>query len=120
LRGPTPPLPRPPLGSPEDLRHGIINAKPAGAVQLAPFEPTDRLRRIMAHDVENNVPFLAVGLLYVVAGAGGPGPLYAYAAFKAAHHAVYLAGAAHEFRAAAFQAHSFAFAVVVARVLAVL
>ena len=52
--------------SPEDVNKGWANPNPKGKRQLEKYEPTDRLRRMMHHDIENNVGFFAVGLLYVL------------------------------------------------------
>ena len=85
--------------NPDDLLQGPCNPSPSPD-QLKPYEPAEKQRRIMGHDLENNVPFLAVGLIYALLDAGDPSVLYAYTASKLVHHAVYWAGLRHEVRAA--------------------
>ena len=82
----------------EDLLQGPANPKPHPH-QLDPYEPTERQRRLMAHHLENHVPFFAVGLVYVVVGAGDATPLYVYTASKCLHHLVYWTKQRHEVRA---------------------
>ena len=94
----------------EDLLRGPCNPHPKPDVQMQPFEPTERQRRIMNHDLENNVPFFMVGWLYVIAyhhntdvGADGQWnhalPLYMYTVLKMIHHLVYWSAQRHEIRA---------------------
>ena len=83
----------------EDLLQGPCNPNPSPD-QLKPYEPAEKQRRIMGHDLENNVPFLAVGLIFALLDVGDPSVLYAYTASKVVHHAVYWAGLRHEVRAA--------------------
>ena len=101
------------IRNPEDLLQGPCNPHPHPD-QLQPYEPAEKQRRIMGHDLENNVPFFAVGLIYALMNGGGGGGadggggdggdpatiLYAYTASKIVHHAVYWAGLRHEVRAA--------------------
>ena len=84
--------------NPEDLIPGPCNPKPDPS-QLKPYEPAERQRRIMGNDVENNVQFFAVGLLYTLMEAGDATPLYIYTGLKLLHHAVYWSGQRHEVRA---------------------
>eukprot|EP00164_Ancoracysta_twista_P006193 GFYU01008583.1.p1 GENE.GFYU01008583.1~~GFYU01008583.1.p1 ORF type:complete len:171 (-),score=30.18 GFYU01008583.1:199-663(-) len=88
--------------APEDVNKGMCNPDPKGKVQLEPFEPTDRLRRMMHHDIENNVTFFIVGLLYVLLQAGPVWPIQVYTGSKVIHHFVYLLGMSHEARATAW------------------
>src|SRR6056300_64452 len=81
--------------NPEDLIAGPCNPKP-NPDQLKPYEPAEKQRRIMGHDLENNVPFFAVGLLYVLLDAGDANLLYAYTGTKLLHHLVYWSGQRHE------------------------
>ena len=87
------------MRNPEDLLQGLFNLKPHPD-QLKPYEPTEKQRRIMGHDLENNVPFFAVGLLYCLLNAGDEKPLYVYTGTKLLHHLVYWSGQRHEVRAA--------------------
>lgn len=86
------------MRNPEDLIKGPANPKP-DPEQLKPYEPAEKQRRIMGHDLENNVPFFAVGLLYCMLEAGDARPLYVYTGFKLLHHVVYWSGQRHEVRA---------------------
>ena len=86
------------MRNPEDLLEGPCNPKPSPD-QLKPYEPAEKQRRIMGHDLENNVPFFALGWIYVLVEAGGAGPLYAYTGSKLLHHLVYWSGQRHEVRA---------------------
>ena len=104
--------------APEDVNKGWTNPKPKGKIQLGAFEPTDRLRRMMAHDIENNVGFFAVGLLYVCLDCGAAWPLWTYAGSKMAHHLVYLSGMSHELRATCWTFTSAAFMYMAGKVLA--
>eukprot|EP00038_Savillea_parva_P009355 m.183001 g.183001 ORF g.183001 m.183001 type:complete len:153 (+) comp15681_c0_seq1:101-559(+) len=94
--------------APEDVNKGLFNMNPKGAVQLQPYEPAERLRRVMAHDVENNVGFFAVGLCYVALDAGSPLPMQVYLGTKLLHHIVYAAGMSHEIRGNIWTITSFA------------
>ena len=86
--------------NPEDLIEGPCNPKP-DPTQLIPYEPAEKQRRIMGHDLENNAPFFAVGLIYslIAGGDGDPLVMYAYTASKLLHHIVYWSGQRHEVRA---------------------
>ena len=83
----------------EDLIPGPVAPYPKKEM-LDPYEPTEKQRRIMGHDLENNLPFFAVGLLYVLLDAGPSMPLKLYTASKLVHHVVYWRGERHEVRAA--------------------
>ena len=96
--------------APEDLAKGWANPNGKNTKeQLQPYEPTERLRRMMHHDIENNVGFFAVGMLYVLLNAGGAMPLYAYTGSKMIHHFVYLSALPHEARATCWTITSGAF-----------
>lgn len=82
----------------EDKLQGWANSNPKPN-QLQTYEPAEKQRRIMGHDLENNVPFFAVGLLYCLFEAGDENLLYLYTSFKVAHHFVYWSGQRHEVRA---------------------
>lgn len=86
------------MRNPEDTRKTISNPNPSPD-QIKPWEPTEKQRRIMGHDIENNLPFFAVGLTYVILDAGDANVLYVYTASKFLHHAAYWAAADHEVRA---------------------
>ena len=104
--------------APEDVNKGFANPTPKGKVQLEPYEPTDRLRRMMHHDIENNVGFFAVGLLYVLCECGSDWPLWAYTGSKIVHHFVYLSGMSHETRANCWTVTTLAFMFMAYKVLA--
>jgi hypothetical protein len=80
-----------------DLKKGPCNPNPKED-QLKPFEPVERLRRMLAHDVENNVTFFIVGFLYVVLGVGCDNAMKSYTIFKFAHHFAYVTGQSREVR----------------------
>lgn len=86
------------MRNPEDLIEGPCNPK-SDPDQLKPYEPTERQRRLMGNDVENNLPFFAVGMLYTLVGAGDGTPLLVYTGAKLLHHVVYWTGQRHEVRA---------------------
>uniref|UniRef100_A0A7S1ZIV5 Microsomal glutathione S-transferase 1 n=1 Tax=Trieres chinensis TaxID=1514140 RepID=A0A7S1ZIV5_TRICV len=107
------------MRNPEDLIAGPATPQPK-ADMIRPYEPTERLRRMMGHDLENNVPFFAVGMVYVLLDAGGTTPLRLYAGSKFLHHGVYLTGQRHELRAAIWTFTSCTFLYMCARVMMVL
>jgi hypothetical protein len=77
---------------------GLINPQPFEG-QLKPYEPVERLRRIMCQGTENNVDFYALGFLYVLCNAGtGPAPIIAYTAAKFAHHFIWQFSMPYEWR----------------------
>ena len=89
------------MRNPEDLLEGPCNPK-SNPQQLLPYEPTERQRRIMGNDIENNLPFFAIGLLYTLVGAGDDTPLLIYTGAKLVHHLVYWTKQRHEIRATAW------------------
>jgi len=103
--------------APEDVNQGWTNPKPKGKAQLDMFEPTDRLRRMMHHDIENNVGFFAVGFLYTMLQCGSAWPLWVYTASKTMHHFVYLFAMSHESRANVWTVTSLSFVYMAAMVL---
>jgi hypothetical protein len=50
------------------------------------LEPVDRLGRMMGYDIENNLTFFAVGLLYIMLDAGCDNSIKSYTYFMFAHH----------------------------------
>uniref|UniRef100_A0A7S2H374 Microsomal glutathione S-transferase 1 n=1 Tax=Helicotheca tamesis TaxID=374047 RepID=A0A7S2H374_9STRA len=94
--------------NPEDLLEGPCNPKPHPD-DLKPYPPAERQRRMMGHDLENNVPFFAVGLIYVLIQAGPQWPLYSYTGTKVFHHLVYLTEQRHELRATVWTVTNSAF-----------
>jgi glutathione S-transferase len=89
------------LLNPEDLKPGPANRNPRPE-QLAPNDYVDRSRRMHLNDMENILPFLAIGLIYV---AIGPAPWLAYLYFavfvavRLAHTVSYATAQRHEVRA---------------------
>jgi glutathione S-transferase len=53
----------------------------------------------MGHDLENNVPYFAVGLIYALTEAGPVWPMQVYTAAKLIHHFVVTFGLIHDIRA---------------------
>jgi hypothetical protein len=86
------------MRNPEDLLSGPCNPKPHPD-QLKVYEPAERQRRMLGNDVENNLGFFAVGLIYVAVGAGSAAVLQHYTWSKVLHHFVYWPGQRHEVRA---------------------
>lgn len=88
--------------SPEDARAGALNPEPRPG-QLDRNEYVERIRRIHQNDLENLLPFLAIGLVYV---ATAPAPALAqglfalYVVSRLVHFAAYLTARSHELRAA--------------------
>jgi uncharacterized MAPEG superfamily protein len=89
------------LASPEDLRPGMINKNPR-AEQLELNDYVDRSRRMHRNDLENILPFLAAGLIFV---AASPSPLlasilmYGFVATRLCHAIAYATKQSHEVRA---------------------
>jgi glutathione S-transferase len=90
------------MRNPEDANPGLANPRPR-AGQLDPDDYVDRARRIHQNDLENLLPFLAIGWLYVITN---PDPtlakilFYGYVVSRLLHSAAYLAARPHELRAA--------------------
>lgn len=86
--------------SPEDARAGAFNPEPREG-QLDATEYVDRIRRIHQNDLENLLPFLCIGLVYV---ATGPSVTLAQTLFatylvaRLVHFYVYLTAQSHEMR----------------------
>lgn len=89
------------MRNPEDANPGLANPRPR-AGQLDPVDYVDRVRRIHLNDLENLLPFLAIGWLYVMTS---PAPMlarilfYGYVASRLLHTVAYLAARPHEWRA---------------------
>jgi glutathione S-transferase len=87
--------------APEDLRKTPFNRNP-NPDQTLPNERVERVRRIMANDLENVPFFLAAGFLFVFTN---PSPasarwlFYGYVASRLAHFVAYFTAQAHEVRA---------------------
>ena len=96
------------MRNPEDLKPGPLNPRP-NPQQIKPFEPVERLRRIMGHDLENNLGFFMVGYLYALLNAGEAWPLWLYTGCKMLHHVVYLTAQPHEVRATCWTVMNMAF-----------
>ena len=89
------------LASPEDLRTGLINRNPRPE-QLELNDYVDRSRRMHRNDLENIPAFLAIGILFVIAGppallAGGL--MYTFVAARLLHTLAYATKQTHEVRA---------------------
>ena len=92
------------LVSPEDLQPGPANRNPRPE-QLEPNDYVERSRRIHRNDLENIPAFLAIGLVFVVAGPSllfAQIALYGFVAARLAHTLAYLTKQRHETRAAFF------------------
>jgi glutathione S-transferase len=89
------------LASPEDLRPGMINKNPRPE-QLELNDYVDRSRRMHRNDLENILPFLAVGPIFV---AASPSPvlasvlMYGFVATRLFHAVAYATKQSHEVRA---------------------
>ena len=87
--------------SPEDAKRSPFNANPTGD-QLAPNEYVERSRRIHLNDCENIPLFLAVGLLFVIAGPPlwvAEAVLYGYVITRVLHFLAYITAQLHDVRA---------------------
>ena len=96
--------------SPEDLRSGLINRHPNPA-QLEINDYVDRSRRIHRNDLENIPAFLAVGILFVIAGPSTilAGVLmYGFVAARLLHTLAYTTQQSHEVRATLYTVGSLA------------
>ncbi|SLN70466.1 MAPEG family protein [Roseovarius litorisediminis] len=105
--------------SPEDLRTGLINRHPDLA-QLEINDYVDRSRRIHRNDLENIPAFLAVGLLFVIAGPSTllAGVLmYGFVAARLLHTVAYTTQQSHEIRATLYTIGSVAVIVMAVYVL---
>jgi glutathione S-transferase len=87
--------------APEDLKKTPFNPDPNPA-QVLPNERVERVRRIMANDLENVPFFLAAGFLFLFTD---PSPatarwlFFGYVASRLAHFAAYFTAQIHEVRA---------------------
>lgn len=87
--------------SPEDLRKTPLNPEP-NALQLAPNERVERIRRIQLNDLENLPYFLVAGFLYVLTEPSlllARLLLYGYVVSRLLHFAAYASARTHETRA---------------------
>jgi glutathione S-transferase len=88
--------------SPEDAKKSPFNPNPTPD-QCAPNEYVERSRRMHLNDCENVPVFLAVGLLFVIAGPplwAAQVVLYGYVATRMLHFAAYMTAQLHDVRAA--------------------
>ena len=105
--------------SAEDLRPGLINRNPNPS-QLEINDYVDRSRRIHRNDLENIPAFLAVGLLFVIAGPSTmlAGVLmYGFVAARLLHTLAYTTQQSHEIRATLYTVGSVAVIVMAVYVL---
>ena len=72
-----------------DLKKGPLNPNPKED-QIKQFEPVERLRRMLAHEVENNVTFFIIGFLYILLGVGCDNAIKSYTYLSFAHSLAYL------------------------------
>jgi uncharacterized MAPEG superfamily protein len=92
------------LLNPEDLNKTIMNPDPSPD-QIKTNDYVERTRRMHRNEIENGLPFLACGLLFVLTN---PSLLlaqvffYGYVAARLLHFTAYAAAMAHEVRAAFF------------------
>jgi len=96
--------------SPEDLRPGLINRHPDPA-QLEIDDYVDRSRRIHRNDLENIPAFLAVGLLFVIAGPSvtlAAVLMYGFVGARLLHTVAYSTKQSHEVRATLYTVGSLA------------
>ena len=87
--------------SPEDLRAGLINRHPDPA-QMEVNDYVDRSRRIHRNDLENIPAFLAIGILFVIAGPStilAGALMYGFVAARLLHTLAYTTQQSHEIRA---------------------
>jgi glutathione S-transferase len=88
--------------APEDVRRTPLNPDPDPG-QLAPDERVERVRRIQQNDLESVPYFLAVGLLFVLAGPSllvAEWLFFGYVVTRLAHFVAYLTSQTHDLRAA--------------------
>jgi glutathione S-transferase len=87
--------------TPEDMRPGLINPNPRPG-QLDVDDDVDRSRRMHRNDLENILPFLACGLIFV---AAAPSQMLAtilmstFVLARLAHTVAYATAQSHEIRA---------------------
>jgi uncharacterized MAPEG superfamily protein len=107
--------------SPEDLRAGLINRHP-DPTQLEINDYVDRSRRIHRNDLENIPAFLAVGVLFVIAGPSlmlASVLMYGFVAARLLHTVAYTTKQSHEVRATLYTIGSLAVITMAVYVLAV-
>ena len=96
--------------SPEDLKSGLINRQPNPS-QMEINDYVDRSRRIHRNDLENIPAFLAVGILFVIAGPSTmlAGVLmYGFVVARLLHTLAYTTQQSHEVRATLYTVGSLA------------
>lgn len=106
--------------SPEDAKRSPLNPSPSPD-QLAPNEYVERSRRMHLNDCENVPLFLAIGLLFVIAGPPlwvAQVVLYGYVVTRLLHFLAYLTAQLHDVRAAMWTPGSLALLGMAAYVLA--
>lgn len=87
--------------TPEDLKGGLINRNPRPE-QLELNDYVDRSRRMQRNDLENIPAFLAVGLIFVLAGPSlllANILMYTFVGARLAHTLAYASKQSHEVRA---------------------
>lgn len=92
------------LVSPEDLQAGPFNQNPRPE-QLEVSDYVDRSRRMQRNDLENIPAFLAIGLIFVVAGPSlllAQVLMFGFVAARLAHSLAYATKQSHEMRATFF------------------
>jgi len=89
------------FASPEDLRPGKLNPDPRpGQVDVNDY--VDRSRRMHRNDLENVLPFLAIGAVYVATAPPlwlAQAFMYGFVATRLAHALCYATQRSHEMRA---------------------
>ena len=89
------------LASPEDLQTGLINRNPRPE-QLELNDYVDRSRRMHRNDLENILPFLGCGLLFVIAEPSAllaSSLMYTFVGARLLHTLAYATKQSHEVRA---------------------
>ncbi len=87
--------------SPEDARPGILNPKPREG-QIDVVDYVDRSRRMHRNDLENVLPFIGAGLLFVAVSPAlvlAQVLMYGFVLARGAHAIAYATKQSHEVRA---------------------
>ena len=96
--------------NPEDLNKTVLNPDPSPD-QIKPNDFVERTRRMHRNEMENGLPFLICGLLFVLTEPNlllAKVLLYGYVLARLLHFCAYAAAMAHEVRAALFTLGSIA------------
>ena len=96
--------------NPEDLNKTVMNPDPSPG-QIEPNDYVERTRRMHRNEMENGLPFLICGLLFVLTEPNlmlAKLLLYGYVIARVLHFGAYTAAMAHEVRAALFTLGSIA------------